>query len=95
MVTAAQPTITSTASLEASSAAVQCCRPMSVASVMPYTTVTATVAVNSSPMADHFHQGRRRVSQGARYRAPASARDCAAWANSPATPSIECVRPYL
>ena len=93
MVTAAQPTIISTASLEASSAAVQCCRPMSVASVMAYTTVTVTVAASSSAIAAHFHQGRRRKIRGARYRAPATARDCAAWANSPPTPFIACVQP--
>ncbi len=78
MVTAAQPTITSTASLEASSAAAQCCRPMSVASVMAYTTVTVTVAASSSASAVHFHHGRRLAINGARYRAPATARDCAA-----------------
>ena len=93
IVTAAQPTITSTASLEASSAAVQCCRPISVARVMAYTTVTVTVAASSSAIAAHFHQGRCRKIRGARYRAPATARCCAAWANSPATPFIECVHP--
>jgi hypothetical protein len=93
MVTAAQPTITSTASLDASSAAAQCCRPMSVASVIAYTTVTVTVAASSSVIAAHFHQGRRRAISRARYRAPATARDCAAWANSAATPFIACVQP--
>lgn len=88
MATAAQPTITSTASREASRAAAQCRRPMSVASVMAYTTVTVTVAASSSPMAAHFHQGRRRVVHIAPYRAPEAAADCAARANSRATPSV-------
>jgi hypothetical protein len=92
MQSAAQPTTTSTASREASRAAAQCSRAMSVASVIAYTTVTVAVAASSSAMAAHFHQDRR-VVRGALYRAPATAADCAAWANSPATPFIACVSP--
>jgi hypothetical protein len=63
MVTAAQPTSTSTASREASRAAAQCCPRMSVVRVIAYTTVTVTVAASSSAIAAHFHQGRRRAVQ--------------------------------